>query len=92
MEFVFDPEKNVKLLKERGISFEDVIEAILDDRLLLDAAHPNAEKYPRQHLMVVEMDHYTYAVPYLIDGEKFVLKTVYPDRRYKKLLEKRDEK
>ena len=92
MEFLYDPEKNAKLIKERGVRFEDVIEAIADDRLLLDATHPNREKYPHQRLMIVEIAHYTYAVPYLMDGEVYVLKTIYPDRRYKKLLEIKDGK
>ena len=90
MEFLYDPEKNAKLMCERGVCFEDVIEAIADDRLLLDVAHPNREKYPHQRLMIVEIARYTYAVSYLMDGEVYVLKTVYPDRRYKKLLEVND--
>ena len=54
--------------------------------------HPNKEKYPNQRLMIVDLDNYTYAVPYLRTKQEVVLKTIYPDRRYKKLLEKKDEK
>jgi uncharacterized DUF497 family protein len=89
MEFMFDADKNLKLQQERHVTFEQVIEAILDDKVLLDTAHPNQAKYPHQRLMVVELNQYTYAVPYLIDGDGFVLKTIYPDRRYKKLLKEK---
>ena len=43
-------------------------------------------------MMIVELDNYTYAVPYLKSENEIVLKTVYPDRRYKKLMEEKDEK
>ena len=92
MEFIYDEQKNQKLYKERGVTFEDVIEAIANDKILWDSAHPNKEKYPNQRLMVVNINNYPYAVPYLKNKDSFVLKTIYPDRRYKKLLEKNDEK
>jgi len=41
--------------------------------------------------MIVNINNYPYAVPYLKNEDGFVLKTIYPDRRYKKLLEKNDE-
>jgi len=92
MDFIFDYEKNRKLFKERGVTFEQVIEAILNDRVLYDIPHPNREKYPNQRLMIVDLEHYTYAVPYLKTEHEIVLKTIYPDRRYKKLLEKKNGK
>ncbi len=92
MKFIFDEEKNQNLLEQRGITFEQVIEAIANDKVLHDMAHPNKEKYPHQRLMIVDLDNYTYGVPYLQNEEGIVLKTIYPDRRYKKLLEKKDEK
>jgi hypothetical protein len=92
MDFIYDEQKNQKLYEERGITFEDVIEAFLDDRILYDASHPNKEKYPNQRLMIVDINNYPYAVPYLKNEDGFVLKTIYPDRRYKKLLEKNNEK
>ena len=84
--------KKIKSYIERGITFEDVIEAISNDLILYDVSHPNKEKYPNQRLMVVNINNYPYAVPYIKKENSFVLKTIYPDRRYKKLLEKKDEK
>lgn len=92
MEFIFDEKKNQKLFKQRGLTFEKVIEAILNDKVLHDMSHPNKEQYPGQRLMIIELDNYTYAVPYLRSENEIVLKTVYPDRRYKKLMEEKDEK
>ena len=92
MKFVYDEEKNKKLFAQRGITFEDLIEAIANDKILLDIAHPNKESYPNQRLMIVELNNYTYVVPYLQNEDEIVLKTIYPDRRYKKLLERKNEK
>jgi len=92
MNFIFDEEKNKKLFEQRGITFEQIIEAILNDKVLHDMTHPNKEKYPKQRLMIVNLDNYTYGVPYLRNEQEVVLKTIYPDRRYKKLLEKKNDK
>ncbi len=54
--------------------------------------HPNKEKYPKQRLMIVDLDGYTYGVPYLRNEQEVVLKTIYPNRKYKELLEKKNEK
>ena len=92
MEFIFDEAKDQKLFEERGVTFQQVIEAIAEGQVLLDTAHPNTGKYPHQRLMVVVLNDYTYCVPYLQDDDQIVLKTIYPDRRYKKLLERQNEK
>lgn len=87
MEFIFDQEKNQKLFETRGITFEQAIESIAENGVLLDFKHPNAEHYPDQRIMVIAIEAYPYCIPYVIDGNKFVLKTVFPDRRFKYLLE-----
>ncbi len=42
--------------------------------------------------MIIELNGYAYAVPYLKNDQEVVLKTIYPNRKYKKLLEKKNEK
>jgi hypothetical protein len=37
--------------------------------------------------MVVEMEGYAYCVPYAVEGDTWNLKTIYPSRRFKYLLE-----
>jgi uncharacterized DUF497 family protein len=84
MIFNWDEEKNKKLQVERGLSFEEVILAIEDGRLLDVLEHPNQEKYRGQRLYVVEMDRYAYIVPFEDRGNERFLKTIFPSRRYTK--------
>ena len=90
MEFRYDPEKNKLLFKERGITFPMIIEAIAEKGILLNIEHPNKTKYPKQKVLVVELGGYTYCVPYVIDGDTWFLKTIYPSRQFKFLLEEHD--
>lgn len=87
MDFIFDQRKNQKLFQQRGVTFEQAIESIAKNGVLLDFQHPNSEDYPNQRIMVIAIDGYPYSAPYVVDGEKFVLKTLFPDRRFKYLLE-----
>lgn len=77
-------EKNLQLKKERGLCFEDVENAIEQDRLLDDLPHPNSEQYPHQRLLIVDIDGYACVVPYVIDGETRFLKTIYRSRQAQK--------
>ena len=91
MEFDFDYEKNKLLLERRGVSFFQVIEVITEKGVLIDIEHPNKLKYPNQRMFVVEINNYTYSVPYVIDKNRYWLKTIYPNRKFQYLLEKEDE-
>lgn len=82
IEWSFD--KNVRLKKERGISFEVVEQLILSGRILKITNHPNQEKYAHQHMMVVEVDNYAYLVPFVRTKDGIFLKTVIPSRRMTK--------
>jgi uncharacterized DUF497 family protein len=55
MIFSFNREKNAKLLSERGIGFEEIIQAIHDGNLLDIAEHPNKEFYPHQKILYVRI-------------------------------------
>jgi uncharacterized DUF497 family protein len=87
MEFAFDSKKNEVLRSKRGVTFPMVIEAIADKGILLEFAHPNQEKYQKQRELVVEMEGYACCVPFEIEGDTWHLKTIYPSRRFKYLLE-----
>lgn len=80
--FDWDNKKNEKLKAERGISFEEVANAIVEGHLLTTIDHPNIKKYSKQRIFIVEFDEYAYAVPYVEDSEKLFLKTIYPSRKY----------
>ncbi len=74
-------EKNQLLMRERGISFEDVLYALQTGGLLDDGAHPNREKYPDQRLFVVRIDDYAWFVTYVENDTELFLKTVIPSRK-----------
>lgn len=77
----FNEEKNQLLKVGRSISFEEIRDAIEGGNLLADIAHPS-QKYRHQRLYVVEINHYAYAVPYVINKAKseVFLKTVFRSR------------
>ena len=46
--YTYSPEKNLKLIQERNISFEEIIVAIENDLILDIVEHPNQNKYENQ--------------------------------------------
>jgi len=82
--FEWSEEKNRWLKKERGISFEEMVFAILGGQLVDIVEHPNREKYGNQRIYLIEVDNYLYAVPYEETDEAIILKTIFPSRKYTK--------
>lgn len=87
----WDEEKNDKLKREREIGFEDVVTAIDEGNLLEVLNHHNPSKYPSQKIYVVKIEDYVYLVPFVDEGDKRFLKTIYPSRKMTKkyLIERR---
>ena len=77
----WNPEKNRKLIEERGISFEEVVFCLQSGSLLDDITHPNAEKYAHQRVFVVAIDEYACLIPYVETDEEIFLKTIVPSRK-----------
>lgn len=75
----FSAEKNQQLIKERGVSFEEVITA-LDNGKLLDVKE-NTEQYPHQKIYIIEMNEYVYVVPFVRKEKEVFLKTIFPSRK-----------
>ena len=84
LNYDFDPEKNLKLKRERGISFEEVITAIEEGHLIDVIDHPNAEKFKHQKIYVVEIEGYVYLVPFVKQSQQIFLKTIFPSRKLTK--------
>jgi uncharacterized DUF497 family protein len=80
-QFDWNATKNQIIIQERGISFEEVVFAVMTGGLLDDIKHPNTEKYPNQRVLIVELDGYAYIVPYIRMDEMIFLKTVIPSRK-----------
>ena len=83
--FDWNNEKNALLKAERNISFEEVILALEQDRILAILEHPNQVKYPGQQIYIIERDCYAYIVPFVETEEMIFLKTIIPSRKMTKI-------
>jgi len=83
--FTWDNEKNEKLKRERGISFEEVVFHIERGDILDILEHPNQERYGGQRLLVINIEGYAYLVPYLESEDEVTLKTIIPSRKFTRL-------
>ena len=79
--FNWNPDKNQRLIRDRGVSFEDVVFFILHGDILDNVKHPNPEKYPGQRNFVLSIDDYVHLVPYIESLEEIFLKTIIPVRK-----------
>jgi uncharacterized DUF497 family protein len=79
--FNWSAEKNQKLKRERGISFERIVFELLSGNELAVLEHPNQEKYPGQKISMVQVDEYVYAVPFVETETEIFLKTIIPSRK-----------
>ena len=79
--FNWNPEKNLLLQKERGISFERIVFEIAGGNELAVLEHPNQEKYPGQKISMIQVEDYVYAVPCVETDSEIFLKTIIPSRK-----------
>ncbi len=77
----FNEEKNQLLKATRRISFEDVLKALKEWKLLADITHPN-QKHSNQRVYIIKIKEYAYAIRYVLNTEnqEIFLKTIYPSR------------
>ena len=79
--FRWSSDKSESLRAERGLTFEAVVVAIESGGLLDILRHPNPAKYPRQRILVVELNGYVHLVPFVEEKDHFFLKTIIPSRK-----------
>jgi uncharacterized DUF497 family protein len=79
--FEWNKTKNEWLQKERGISFEEIVIALNEGKVVDTYEHFNQEKYPGQKVFVLEIEKYAYVVPFVEDNDKFFLKTIFRSRK-----------
>ena len=79
--FKWNAEKNEILAKERGITFEEIVQRIGSGAKVTEMDHPNKNKYPNQKIMIIDVDGYAYLVPFVIDKNEYFLKTIIPSRK-----------
>jgi len=69
------------LIKLLGVSFEDCVVALEEGSVLDDIPHPS-EGYEHQRLLILEINHYAYVVPYVETEAEIFFKTVFPSRKH----------
>jgi len=89
--YAWNEEKNEKLKRERGVSFEEAVFCIENGRLLDIIEHPDQSRYPGQKLYVVDIAGYAHYVPVVETGQAAFLKTIIPSRKATKAYIKKKE-
>lgn len=79
----WDENKNKQLQKEQDLSFEAIVVAIEEGKLIDIVPNPSSH-YPHQNVLVVEIDDYLVLVPFVEDNEKIFLKPAFKSRKVTK--------
>ena len=79
--FAWSDDKNRWLQVHRGMSFEQLRDALLADGLLDILGPSDSARYPNQRRYVIFCEGYTWSVPAVVDGGTVFFKTAYRDRR-----------
>jgi uncharacterized DUF497 family protein len=79
--FEWSKTKNEWLKRERSISFEEIVNALNEGKMVDTYQHLNQEKYPNQKVFVLEITNYVYLVPFVESNEKIFLKTIFRCRK-----------
>ena len=77
----WNAEKNVELMRERLISFEEVLSCVEHGGLLAVLDHPHRLRYANQRIWVVRVRGYAYLVPLVESQSEIFLKTIMPSRK-----------
>ena len=80
-DFDWNDEKNEFLKSARGVSFEEVVFHIQNGDVLDVIKQPNAARYPKQNIIVLNIEGYVYLVPYVKERGVRFLKTIIPSRK-----------
>lgn len=83
--FNWNREKNQQLQQQRGITFDNIIQAIEQGNLLDVIKHYNPDKYSSQKIFIVKIDNYVYLVPFVENDLEIFLKTIIPSRKMTKI-------
>lgn len=79
----WNAEKNIQLQTERNLSFEAVVVALEQGKLIDIVPNPSS-CHPHQYVLVIEIDDYLVLVPFVEDEEKIFLKTAFRSRKVTK--------
>jgi uncharacterized DUF497 family protein len=77
----WDPDKNLTLEKERGLTFEEIALLIESGNILGIEKNPG---YSSQKLYILEINRYAVVVPFVEKDNEIFLKTAFPSRKFTK--------
>ncbi|PHR53577.1 MAG: toxin [Arcobacter sp.] len=80
----WNAEKNLLLKKERNLTFEQIVSHIESGDLLDVIEHPNKDKFSHQRILIVQIEDYVIAVPFVENTKERFLKTIIPSRKLTK--------
>jgi len=83
--YQWSTEKNRILKQKRGVTFEQAVMHIENGDILDLIDHPNKTRYANQQIIVININEYAYAVPFVQQNEIRFLKTIVPSRKLTKL-------
>lgn len=81
MKFRWDNKKNAELIKKGRPSFDDAVNALAHNTILIDDINPI---HKGQRIFVVEINDYPHVIPYEERNDFCWLITVFPARKYKR--------
>lgn len=84
MIFNWSQEKNATLKQQRNISFEEIVNAVKNSKLLDIVENPSSN-FEKQKCFVIDMYGYAWLVPYAENEKEIFLKTAFPSRKYQKI-------
>jgi len=80
----WNEEKNEWLLRERGVTFEEIVFHLNHGGLLDTIEHPKQAKYAGQRIFIVNVEGYACLVPFVESEDVIFMKTIIPSRKMTK--------
>lgn len=89
MDIIWDEDKNLWLQMNRGVSFEEIADRIINKRYYEIVENPVRED---QLYFIMDIVDYTWLVPFLLnENAEIVLKTAFPSRKYHKIYGRKND-
>lgn len=85
VKFDFDPQYGERLYDARRVDFDDALAALYSESVLFEFPQPEKAEGPNRNVLVVAIAGVAYFVPYEVDGNRWLLRTVYPAKQFKQL-------
>lgn len=82
MKITWDKNKNEWLIINRGITFDEISDKIINKEYYEILDNPTRDD---QSYFILEIENYTWVVPFIVtDENEIILKTAFPSRKFHK--------